>query len=61
MVPLAASSLYNPTEFFVGDVVYLDVAGQPIIYLNTCETALELFEKRSALYSDRPQSSMMQL
>jgi len=42
-------------------VIYLDVAGQKIVYLNTFKAAIELLEKRSSLYSDRPQSSMMQL
>jgi len=44
-----------------GDVLYVDVAGQNLVYLNTCETAVDLLEKRSALYSDRTQTPMAKL
>ena len=42
------------TEYYVGDVVHLDVLGQPIIVLGSHEAAVDLLEKRSANYSDRP-------
>lgn len=35
--------------------------GQRIIYLNTFESAIDLMEKRSAMYSDRPHTSMLEL
>lgn len=38
---------------WIGDVVYLDVLGQPMIILGTHEAAVDLLEKRSANYSDR--------
>ncbi|KAI0357867.1 cytochrome P450 [Trametes cingulata] len=41
-----------------GEVVYLDVLGQSMVVLGTHEAAVELFEKRSANYSDRPRSTM---
>ena len=44
-----------------GDVVYLEVLGQPIIVLGSHEAALDLFEKRSAIYSDRMPSVMVKL
>ncbi|OCH91504.1 CyP450 monooxygenase [Obba rivulosa] len=44
-----------------GDVVYLQVFGQPIIVLNTMKAVLDLFEKRSANNSDRPHSEMIPL
>ncbi|KAF9022880.1 cytochrome P450 [Hymenopellis radicata] len=37
-----------------GDLVYYEVLGQPIIVVSSEEAANELFEKRSANYSDRP-------
>ncbi|KAJ6544393.1 cytochrome P450 [Mycena capillaripes] len=37
-----------------GDVMYLEVLGNPIIVLNTEQVAAELLNKRSAIYSDRP-------
>jgi len=39
----------------------MDVAGQDLIYLNTHKAAVELLEKRSALYSDRTQTPMIKL
>ena len=42
-----------------GDVVYLEVLGQPMIILGSHETALDLLEKRSAIYSDRMSSVMI--
>lgn len=36
-----------------GDVVYLHVFGQPLVFLNSPAAAAELMEKRSAIYSDR--------
>ena len=53
---LAKLSLLSP-----GDVVGVTVMGQHIIYLNSFEAAGDLLEKRSVLYSDRSQSSMLEL
>ncbi|KAH9067874.1 cytochrome P450 [Lactarius vividus] len=36
-----------------GDVVYLHVFGQPLIFINSPTAVAELMEKRSAIYSDR--------
>ncbi|EIW55506.1 CyP450 monooxygenase [Trametes versicolor FP-101664 SS1] len=44
-----------------GDLVYLDVLGQPILLLGTHEAAIDLLDKRSALYSDRVHSPMVNL
>lgn len=33
--------------------MYLEVFGQPIIILGSHEAAVDLLEKRSAIYSDR--------
>ncbi|KAJ4487213.1 cytochrome P450 [Lentinula edodes] len=37
-----------------GPIVYLNMAGQNIIVLNTKAAAIELLERRSVIYSDRP-------
>lgn len=37
-----------------GDVVYMEVFGSPVVVLNSVKATTELFEKRSANYSDRP-------
>lgn len=44
-----------------GDVVYLKVLGQSIVILSSYEAAYEVMERRSANYSDRPQSAMVNL
>lgn len=40
---------------YVGDVSSLSVLGQRLIILNSLDAIEELFQKRSAIYSDRPQ------
>ena len=44
-----------------GDFVYANVFGKSIIILNSAEAALDLLEKRSASYSDRPRLPMLEL
>ncbi|OJT02809.1 O-methylsterigmatocystin oxidoreductase [Trametes pubescens] len=44
-----------------GDMVYLDVLGKPMLVLGTHDIAHDLLEKRSAIYSDRVQSTMIDL
>lgn len=39
----------------------MDVLGQPMLILGTHDVAFDLLEKRSALYSDRVQSAMVDL
>ncbi|KIK87084.1 hypothetical protein PAXRUDRAFT_152429 [Paxillus rubicundulus Ve08.2h10] len=39
---------------YAGDILYTQVLGQKIIVLNSEEVAIELLEKRSRKYSDRP-------
>ncbi|KAI0371242.1 CyP450 monooxygenase [Pilatotrama ljubarskyi] len=44
-----------------GDLVYLDVLGQSILVLGTHEAAVDLLDKRSAIYSDRVHSPIVEL
>ncbi|KAI0758757.1 cytochrome P450 [Fomes fomentarius] len=41
------------------DVIYLNLAGTPVIVVNSAHAAHELFEKRSSLYSDRTRMPML--
>ena len=41
---------------FLGDVFYLNAAGQGIVVLNTQKTAADLLDRRAAIYSDRPRN-----
>ncbi|KAF9443654.1 cytochrome P450 [Macrolepiota fuliginosa MF-IS2] len=45
---------YTAWSKIYGDVIYLRIFSRPIIVLNTAEAAIDLFEKRSWNYSDRP-------
>ncbi|THH27405.1 hypothetical protein EUX98_g6781 [Antrodiella citrinella] len=42
-----------------GDIIHLNVLGQNIIVLSSLEAINDLLEKRSAIYSSRPRSTMM--
>ena len=44
----------------IGEVMYLDGAGQPFIVCNSLKSAFELLERRSSNYSDRPRFIMAQ-
>ncbi|KAI0634877.1 CyP450 monooxygenase [Trametes polyzona] len=44
-----------------GDLVYLDVVGQPMLLLGTHEAAVDLLDKRSTIYSDRIYSPVVDL
>lgn len=37
-----------------GDIIYLEVVGQPLVILNSANAAKDLLDKRSSIYSDRP-------
>ena len=39
-----------------GDLIYLNVAGQPIVILNSHKVAGDLLDRRSKIYSDRPRN-----
>lgn len=40
----------------IGDVFYVNAAGQPIVVLNTQKTAADLLDRRAGIYSDRPRN-----
>ena len=40
--------------FAAGDVMYLNILGQPMIVLSSEKVARDLADKRSGIYSDRP-------
>ncbi|KAH7316419.1 cytochrome P450 [Rhizoctonia solani] len=41
------------TQMHAGDMVYLNMMGQPCLILNSAQAAADLLDKRSAKYSDR--------
>ncbi|KAK0447316.1 cytochrome P450 [Armillaria borealis] len=42
-----------------GDVCYLHVVGQGIVFLSSADAASDLLDKRGAIYSDRPELKMV--
>ncbi|GJJ14358.1 hypothetical protein Clacol_008622 [Clathrus columnatus] len=41
-----------------GDIIYLEILGKPLLVLNSSDIAIELLDKRSSIYSDRPHMTM---
>jgi hypothetical protein len=48
-------------KIFTGDVMYLEVLGRPMIILDTHQSAVDLLDKRSLNYSDRPKFTFYEL
>ncbi|CAE6489333.1 unnamed protein product [Rhizoctonia solani] len=46
-------------EQLESDIVFLEIFGHKLLILNSAESVSELLDKRSALYSDRPQIPMV--
>ena len=46
---------------YIGDIVYLDVFGQPTIIIDSYDSAIAILESRSANTSDRPRFIMAEL
>lgn len=59
VLPLAWVSHCSPLKAVVlGDVMHISLLGQHVVILNSVKAVTDLFERRSALYSSRPQSTM---
>lgn len=52
---------YDELAKTYGEIFHLSALGQHIVVLNTEEAAYELFTRRSAIYSDRPQLALVDL
>lgn len=52
---------YVDLRIFAGDVIPLKIFGRRLFVLNSTAAAVELFEKRSAIYSERPLRQMADL
>ncbi|KAI0076598.1 cytochrome P450 [Panus rudis PR-1116 ss-1] len=47
------------SQEYNSDIIRLHILGKDLIVINTVEIARDLFEKRSAIYSDRPDAPML--
>lgn len=45
-------------NIFVGELVYIENVGVPMLIINSYDAAMDLLNKRSAIYSSRPQLIM---
>ncbi|KAH9958534.1 cytochrome P450 [Lactifluus volemus] len=45
---------YSEWKKKYGDLIYLNVAGQPMVVINSQKIAADLLDRRAAIYSDRP-------
>jgi hypothetical protein len=57
------STVLNPadvtTNCYKGDLVYMQVFGNPVVFVNSYSIAMDLLDKRSLIYSTRPRVAMM--
>lgn len=53
-VELHGMQYVSPICLCIGDVVYLHVFGQGLVFLNSPEAAFDLLDKRGSIYSDKP-------
>lgn len=54
MASIFLSLLHSPLPCFPGDISHVEVLGQHIVVLNNVDLAMELLDKKSSSYSDRP-------
>lgn len=55
----AIIDLFMHAYWYVGDIVHAEVLGQHIVVLNSLEATVDLLDKRSSNYSDRPDLTML--
>ncbi|KAJ7714035.1 hypothetical protein B0H14DRAFT_2413580 [Mycena olivaceomarginata] len=48
------AALFHEWAKIYGDIMYLDILGNSMIVLNTEKVAVDLLNKQSSIYSDRP-------
>lgn len=54
MVNVTSVSFFSRLDSLAGDLIYLDLMGQPALLINSRKVANDLMDKRSSIYSDRP-------
>ena len=55
---LHADPLIPPSHVDSGDICSITVLGQPFVILNSVEIAIDMLDKKSSIYSDRPTLQM---
>ncbi|KAJ7607861.1 cytochrome P450 [Roridomyces roridus] len=58
-IPSPNASPYSIGHFTDSDIIHVDIAGRSIVILSSLEAAVNLLDKRSAIYSDRPRLPMV--
>jgi hypothetical protein len=59
IVPILCYVLPELNLIASGDLIYLNAAGQPMVILNSQRVAVDLFDRRASIYSDRPRSIVL--
>ena len=59
MVCFISICLGDTSDLLTGDLVYIKVFGQGMVFVNSAEVAYDMFEKASSIYSDRSESPML--
>jgi len=67
-LPVIGNTFQLPTSYewlqaaewkkYYGDIVYVEALGQPLLFVNSYDIAVELLDKRSVIYSSRMESYM---
>lgn len=50
--------VFQLTRNPVGDIISVKILGQPIVIIQSSQIAVDMLEKRSVTYSDRPRLTM---
>ncbi|KAF9050938.1 cytochrome P450, partial [Rhodocollybia butyracea] len=53
--PIAPWNTYHQWAKVYGDIISINIMGKHVIVLNSVRSASDLLQKRSRLYSDRPE------
>ena len=51
--------LLSDNYYFAGELTHLAAFGKHVIYLNSYEAVMEVFQKRSSKYAERPRFVMV--
>jgi hypothetical protein len=44
------------SQSLLGDLIYLNAGGQPVVIINSPKAGVALLDRRGAIYSDRPRN-----
>jgi hypothetical protein len=54
-------AMIRPIKYYLGDLVFVNVAGTKLLFLNSPKVVNDLLDKQAEIYSDRPDIPMLEL